>query len=107
MSVTRPISMSKEDVDKLVRAIEECGGSITLQDPRVSRATSWIIAGAATTAMGLVGWLATSVNELSGGLKENTAELRAYNRRLDEFRSDYQADRAEIRARLAELERKK
>lgn len=104
MSITRPSALSKDDVDKIIRVLEDRGGNITLTDPRVSRATSWIIAASAMVGLGFIGWLATSVNELSLGLRENTSELRAYNKRFDDFRNDYSIEKAELRARLAALE---
>ena len=105
--ITRGSAMSKHDVDRLVKALEDRGGSITLTDPRVSKATSWIIATAAMVGLGFIGWLATSVNELSIGLRENTVELRNYNRRFDEFRTDYNNDKREILSRISAVEAKK
>lgn len=65
MSITRPTTMSQEDVNKLVKAIEERGGSITLHDPRVSQAQTWILTTFGAGILAIGAYLVNSVNELN------------------------------------------
>src|SRR5689334_19088149 len=58
-------ALSKNDIDRIVQALERRGGAITIQDPRVNSFKSWasvIIGGLLTTA---IIWGVSSIVELN------------------------------------------
>ncbi len=105
--ISRPRSLSQDEVDKIIVAMRNRGAQLNISDPRVTKATQWMIGILGLTAVSMLGWLANSVNQLATGLTENTAELRAANKRFDDFKSDYNDERQELRARLASLEHRR
>ena len=62
---TRPSALSPEDVDRLVKVLEQRGGSVTIQDPRVSQVQTWMWGVIGICVIGLGGWLINSVNALN------------------------------------------
>lgn len=65
MSITRPVSLTKENLDEIVKAFESRGGSIVMQDPRVSQVQVWMWGALGAGFLVLGGWLINSVNELN------------------------------------------
>src|SRR5689334_1155991 len=65
MSNTGPSALTSGDIDRIVKALDGRGGSITIQDPRVTSFKSWagvIIGGLLTTA---IIWGVSSIVELN------------------------------------------
>lgn len=87
---TRPPSMSQEQVDRLAEKIAARGGSITITDPRVTNAQTWILGTVGMIAIGVGAWGIQAINELNQTMtrvvtqNENTARvLEAHARQLE------------------------
>ena len=57
--------MSEEDVNRLARILERRGGTVSIQDPRVSQIQTWMIGLVGLGIIMALGWLATSVDSLN------------------------------------------
>lgn len=81
--------MTPEDVERLVKKIEERGASVTISDPRVTKARDWVLNSIGALAVVVLGWAANSIDTLNKTMVEvviqnrNTAEiLKDHNERL-------------------------
>jgi len=74
--------MTKDDVDKLVKAIEERGGSITLHDPRVSQVQTWLIGLVGTGGIVALGWMASSLDSLSKAVTKTSVQIEYMEHRI-------------------------
>lgn len=63
--ITRPSAMTEEDVNKLARILERRGGTVSIQDPRVSQFQNWLIGLIGLGIIMALGWLASSVDNLN------------------------------------------
>jgi hypothetical protein len=57
--------MSEEDVNRLAKILERRGGTVSIQDPRVSQIQTWLIGLVGLGIILSLGWLATSVDSLN------------------------------------------
>jgi hypothetical protein len=60
--------LTAEEIEKIIERLGNRGARITMQDPRVSATTNWLLASIGLTGLAVGGWLITSVNELNKGL---------------------------------------
>lgn len=65
MSITRPSSLSPEEMDKLLERLANQGAKITMLDPRVTGAQAWTLATIGLTLVGVGGWGIKSINDLN------------------------------------------
>lgn len=77
----RPV-IAPEEVEKLVKALEARGGSVTIQDPRVSQVQTWLIGLVGTGAVIAMGWMANSIDNLNRTVERNNAQLEYMDRRI-------------------------
>lgn len=74
--------MSQADVDRLVKALEQRGGQVSIQDPRVSQVQTWLIGLVGLGVIMALGWLATSVDRLNRNFERITVMQDYMERRL-------------------------
>lgn len=84
--------LSQEEIEKIVERLGNRGARITMQDPRVSATTNWLLAAIGLIVITVGGWLITTVNELNKGLaiviQQNEYSERvndAQDNRLDSY----------------------
>jgi hypothetical protein len=65
MSITRPSSLSPEDVEKIVHAMTRRGASISMTDARFTAVQTWLLTAIGISIIGLGTWLIDTVNELN------------------------------------------
>lgn len=65
MGITRPSSLSQEDMDKLMERLANHGAKITMLDPRVTGAQAWALATIGLTLVGVGSWGIKSINDLN------------------------------------------
>lgn len=100
--VTRPSTLSPEEMDRLMERLANSGARITMQDPRITSFQTWILVTIGTIAIGVGGWGIKSINDLN----QNMATMLV--------RYDYDRERADrieqhvdhLDGRIVILERK-
>lgn len=65
MSITRPSSLSEEEMDRLMERLANQGAKITMLDPRVTGAQAWALATIGMTLVAVGGWGIKSINDLN------------------------------------------
>lgn len=109
MSMTRPPSLSPEEMQRLIDAVSRRGGNISMADPRLSALQNWLMVTIGTVLIVVGGWTITSINKLNETMvkvvEQNTALQRvndAQDRRFDNI--DRRIETMDIR--LRDVERK-
>lgn len=102
MSVTRPSTLSQEEMDKLFERLANHGARISMLDPRVTGAQAWVLATIGLTLVGVGGWGIKSINDLNQTMTRVVTQ--------NEYR-DQQLNRVEehvkiLDGRVVSLERK-
>lgn len=82
MSITRPSTLSPEEMQTLLSQLADRGARITMTDPRVSATTNWLLASIGGIFLLVGGWLITSVNRLNEGLVK-VIQQNEYSERVD------------------------
>lgn len=103
MPITRPPTLSQEEMDKLIQALHHQGAKITMLDPRLTQAQVWLLGAMALALVGLVGW-SISKSQVNG---EGMAVLQAQSAfiikqvdRLDNQIDKTKSDRDEQLSRM-------
>lgn len=65
MSITRPSTLTPEEMDRLLENLANRGARITMTDPRVTSVQTWVISSVGIGLIGLGGYLVNSVNRLN------------------------------------------
>jgi hypothetical protein len=100
---TRPSSLSEEEVNRIVAAVERRGASITLSDPRLSQIIAWAAICLGTLFTGALTWGVKSVNDLNTNVailieqqKMSRVDADKLDRRLEaleQWRGNYERGR--------------
>ena len=62
--ITRPSTLSPEEMDKLLERLANHGARIEMTDPRVTSVQNWILITIGGAFVALAGWGIRSINEL-------------------------------------------
>jgi hypothetical protein len=100
MSITRPPTLTDEEMQKLLSQLADRGARITMTDPRVSATTNWLLASIGGIFLLVGGWLITSVNTLNEKLA-TVIQQNAYGERID-ANQDARLDIYDARLRAVE-----
>lgn len=92
--------LSQEEIEKIVERLGDRGARITMQDPRVSATTNWLLASIGLVCITVGGWLISSVNELNKGLAI-VIQQNAYSQRVNDAQ-DNRLDNYDNRLRTIE-----
>lgn len=92
--------LSQEEIEKIVERLGNRGARITMQDPRVSATTNWLLAAIGLVCITVGGWLISSVNELNKGLAI-VIQQNAYSQRVNDAQ-DNRLDNYDQRLRTVE-----
>lgn len=63
--ITRPSTLSPEEMDRLLEKLANHGARITMVDPRVTSVQTWILSTIGVSIVGLAGWGIKSINDLN------------------------------------------
>lgn len=94
MALTRPSTLSPEEMEKLLQSLHHQGARITMLDPRVTNAQTWVLATVGLALVTFLGWNIQSIHNLN----QTLAVMMAQN----QFRDD---QIAEIKAEMVRQER--
>lgn len=75
MSITRPPTLTPEEMDRLMERLANHGARITMVDPRVTSVQTWILSTIGVSIVGLAAWGIKSINDLNQNM---TAMLVRY-----------------------------
>jgi hypothetical protein len=62
---TRPSSMTPEEIERILKAVETQGASIRVSDPRLSQIIAWAAIALGTLFTGAITWGVKSVSDLN------------------------------------------
>jgi hypothetical protein len=89
---TRPSSMTPEEIERILKAVETQGASIRVSDPRLSQIIAWAAIALGTLFTGAVTWGVKSVSDLNTNVailieqrktdREDTQRLHEDNDRI-------------------------
>lgn len=65
MSITKPSTLTQEEMDKLLERLANHGARITMVDPRVTSVQNWMLGTIGVAMLGLAGWGIQSINALN------------------------------------------
>lgn len=63
--ITRPPTLSQEEMEKLIERLANHGAQITMADPRVTSIQTWLMATIGVALVGGIGWGVKSINDLN------------------------------------------
>lgn len=109
MPITRPPTLSPEEMDKLLERLANTGAKLTMTDPRVSAIHNWLLATIGGVLILVAGWMVTSINALNQTMVKVVEQMKTSERVNDaqDRRFDNQDRRIEsFDSRLREVERK-
>lgn len=69
MSITRPSTLTPEEMDLLMQRIANSGAKITMLDPRVTSAQTWLLSVIGVAMTGFLGWNIKSIQDLNQTVK--------------------------------------
>lgn len=87
--ITRPSSLTEEHIEKIVKALKARGGQITYSDPRISRVRDALLGLIGVAALGVLGWMASSVDKLNRNMERQTAQWEYTDRRVTRLEDKY------------------
>ena len=83
MSLTRPPTLSPEEMEKLIERLANHGARISMTDPRVTSVQNWIFAAIGGVLLLLGGWVGQSISELNKNMAAVLAQ-NAYGQRVND-----------------------
>lgn len=63
--ISRPSTLSQEEMEKLIERLANHGAQITMADPRVTSIQTWLLATIGVAIVGGIGWGVKSINDLN------------------------------------------
>jgi len=102
MSITRPSTLSQEEMDKLLERLADRGASITMLDPRVTSTQTWILVTIGAVGISVAGWGIKSINDLN----QTMIRVVTQNEYRDEHVKRIETHLESVDGRVVTLERK-
>lgn len=96
MAITRPPTLSKEEMDMLLERMANSGAKITMLDPRVTSAQTWLLSVIGVAMTGFLGWNIKSIQDLNQTVKVVQTQYEFLIKQAD--RMDVKLDRTIERA---------
>lgn len=116
MSIVRPKTLTPEEMDRLMERLANSGAQISMVDPRVTSAQTWILATIGASFVGLAGWGIKSINDLNQTMVKvvtqneyRDRETASMKEEIVTLRADVAGMKEHIKAvdgRLVNIERK-
>lgn len=92
MSITRPPTLTPEEMDLLMQRIANSGAKITMLDPRVTSAQAWLLGLIGISMTGFLGWNIKSIQDLNQTMRVVQTQYEFLIKQQD--RLDARVDRA-------------
>ncbi len=102
MSITRPPTLSPEEMDRLLERLADRGARITMVDPRVTSVQTWILGTIGVAVVGLAGWGIQSINNLNNTM----TRVLTQNEYRDDHVNRIEQHLESVDGRVVTLERK-
>lgn len=83
MGITRPPTLTPEEMDKLMERLANSGARITMQDPRVTSLQTWVLVTIGTVGIAVAGWGIKSINDLNQNMATMLIRYEYDTRRMD------------------------
>lgn len=96
MSITRPPTLTPEEMDLLMQRIANSGAKITMLDPRVTSAQTWLLSVIGVAMTGFLGWNIKSIQDLNQTVKVVQTQYEFLLKQAD--RAENKMDRVTERA---------
>jgi hypothetical protein len=75
--------MSQDDIERIIKAMESRGASITVADPRVSSMQNAVLAGVGSCLVAVMGWGVLSINRLNTTMERVVVQNEYMGRQID------------------------
>lgn len=102
MGITRPPTLTPEEMDKLMERLANSGARITMQDPRVTSVQTWMLVTMGTVGIAVAGWGIKSINDLNQNMATMLTRYEYDSRRMDRIERHVEL----VDGRVVILERK-
>lgn len=83
MSITRPPTLTPEEMDRLLERLADRGAKITMLDPRVTSAQTWILITIGAVGVSVAGWGIKSINDLNQTMATMITRYEYESKRVD------------------------
>jgi len=91
MAITRPPTLTPEEMDMLMQRMANSGAKITMLDPRVTSAQTWLLSVIGVAMTGFLGWNIKSIQDLNETVKVVQTQYEFLLKQAD--RADTKMDR--------------
>lgn len=102
MSITKPSTLTQEEMDRLFERLANHGASLTMVDPRVTSVQTWILSTIGIAIVGLAGWGIKSINDLNQTMATMLVRYDYDTKRVERIEQHLES----VDARVVTLERK-
>ena len=100
--ITRPPTLSQEEMEKLIERLANHGARITMADPRVTSIQTWLLATIGVAIVGGIGWGVKSINDLN----QTVTRVVTQNEFRDDRMNRIENHLEKVDGRVVVLERK-
>jgi hypothetical protein len=102
MSITRPPTLSAEEMERLLERLADRGARITMQDPRVTSMQTWLMTSIGGALVVLAGWGIKSINDLN----QTMTRVVTQNEYRDQWVGRIENHVESVDSRVVELEKR-
>lgn len=102
MSITRPSTLTPEEMDRLMERLANSGARISMTDPRVTSAQTWIMVTIGAVGISVAGWGVKSINDLNQNMAAMLIRYEYDTRRVERVEEHVRS----VDGRVIILERK-
>ena len=102
MSITKPATLTQEEMDRLLERLANHGARITMVDPRVTSVQTWILSTIGVSIVGLAAWGIKSINDLNQTMTRVVTQNEYRDDRINRIDQHLEA----VDTRVLVLERK-
>lgn len=100
--ITRPPTLSQEEMERLIERLANHGARITMADPRVTSIQTWLLATIGVSLVGGIGWGVKSINDLN----QTVTRVVTQNEFRDDRMGRIETHLEKVDGRVVILERK-
>lgn len=101
--ISRPPTLSQEEMEKLIERLSNHGAQITMADPRVTSIQTWLLATIGVAIVGGIGWGVKSINDLN----QTVTRVVTQNEYRDDRINRIETHLEKVDGRVVTLERKR
>lgn len=102
MSITRPSTLTPEEMDKLMERLANSGARISMTDPRVTSLQTWVMVTIGAVGISVAGWGVKSINDLNQNMAAMLIRYEYDTRRVERVEEHVKS----VDGRVIILERK-